>query len=95
MVAADLGGSDEETGRLHKVAIFIEGNSSQRTLLYIGDAITAEGHAWLILENTGQRLGDAHRLLLDERCLVRAPPADPDIQADWSFVVQMPTRAFN
>lgn len=74
----------------YKVAIYVR-RAGAMTLLYIGDAVLTDGQAALVLEWDPARPGVAlQTLALEPALLVRTPPHDPAVRADWCYIVDMP-----
>ena len=59
-------------------------------MLYIGQAIISYDQAWLVLEWEDEARGiPKKRLPLDPDLLVKAPPTEEGVNADWSYIVDM------
>lgn len=59
-------------------------------MLYVGQAILSYDQAWLVLEWEDESRGiPKKRLPLDHDLLVKSPPLDEGVEADWSYIVDM------
>lgn len=75
--------------RIYRVAIYVH-RDAQRTMLYVGQAIISYDQPWLVLEWEDEARGiPKKRLPLDADLLVKSPPQDAGVDADWSYIVDM------
>lgn len=83
---------EKEGWRRYRVAIFVADSAGRRTLLYVGDAASFEDRDWLLIEGESTH-AQARHIELESRCLTKQPPSEPGIEADWTFVVNLPSNA--
>ncbi|SEL52085.1 hypothetical protein SAMN05428989_1835 [Pseudoxanthomonas sp. GM95] len=75
--------------RIYRVAIYVH-RDGQRTMLYVGQAIVSYGQPWLVLEWENEEIGiPRKRLPLDPDLLLKQPPLEEGVEADWSYNVDM------
>ncbi|MET0288321.1 MAG: hypothetical protein ABW178_01695 [Pseudoxanthomonas sp.] len=75
--------------RIYSVAVYIE-KSDTRGVVYVGDAVIIGDDAWLVLTwDSDDKLYPVEKLPLDEGRLIRSPPPDIAVEADWYYVITM------
>jgi hypothetical protein len=74
--------------QIHSVEIYVD-RSKGGKVIYLGDAMEIAGEAWLVLTwDCDEKNHPVEKLLLDATHLVRGPPPDTGIAADWHVLVR-------
>ncbi|RXQ99939.1 hypothetical protein [Pseudoxanthomonas composti] len=74
--------------QIHTVAIYVD-RGDGREVVYVGDAIEIGGEAWLVLTwDCDEKNYPVEKLPLDVTLLVREPPPDANVIADWHVLVR-------
>jgi hypothetical protein len=74
--------------QIRTVAIYVE-RSDGGEVIYLGDAIEIAGEAWLVLTwDCDEKNFPVEKLLLDGTHLVRGPPPNTRVAADWHVLVK-------